>query len=100
MQPRSAVAWERYVCGYSEVRAHATLQASNQNGGRAMEISSKRLEGVQAAKLLKTRRGERKLCHANPNVKHALGMWGFNSGLTLLDTEDAASRSFRPTGAA
>jgi hypothetical protein len=65
-----------------------------------MEISSKRLEGVQAAKLLKTRRGERKLCHANPNVKHALGMWGFNSGLTLLDTEDAASRSFRPTGAA
>jgi hypothetical protein len=88
------------VCGYSEVRAHATLQTLHQNGGRAMEISSKRLEGVQAAKLLKTRRGERKLCHANPNVKHALGMWGFNSGLTLLDTEDAASRSFRPTGAA
>ena len=65
-----------------------------------MKVSSKRLEGVQAAKLLKTRRGERKLCHANPNVKHALEMWGFNSALTLLEAEDAACRSFRPIGGA
>ena len=60
-----------------------------------MEISSKCLD-----KLLKTHRGEQKLCHANLSVKHALGVWGFNSGLTLLDTEDAAFRSFRPTGGA
>ncbi len=65
-----------------------------------MKNSSKRLEGVQAAKLLKTHRGERKPCHANPSVKHALEISWFNSRLTVLDTKDAASRSFRPTGAA
>ena len=60
-----------------------------------MEISSKRMD-----KLLKTHRGEQKLCHANPNVKHPLERWGLNSGLTLLDAEDAACRSFRPIGGA
>jgi anti-sigma B factor antagonist len=55
---------------------------------------------LRAAKLLKTHRGELKLCNANPTVKHALEISGFNSLLTLVDTEDAAIRSFRASGAA
>lgn len=53
---------------------------------------------LRAAKLLKTHRGELKLCQANPTVRQALETSGFNSLLTLLDTEDAAVRSFRPPG--
>lgn len=55
---------------------------------------------LRAAKLIKTHRGEIKLCQANPSVKQVLETSGFNSLITLLDTEDEAVRSFRPAGQA
>ena len=55
---------------------------------------------VRTAKLLKTHRGELKLCAANPTVKQALETSGFDALIRLVDTEEAAIRSFTGESAA
>ena len=51
---------------------------------------------VRTAKQLNNQRGELKLCAANPTVKQALETSGFNALIRLVDTEEAAIRSFSP----
>ena len=58
-------------------------------------VSSAGLRAILVAtKLLQVHNGAAKICRANPAVKHVMEVSGFNSLLTLYDTEEAALAAF------